>query len=91
MGEAHACKHPAHRCVAGGEVRAADEGFDIELGELGYSEERNDVADYLAQHGWRSAKTHIHQLLADADLPPMPQVPGSTAIGNNYYCTSVKR
>jgi len=49
------------------------------------------VADHLAQHGWRSAKTHIQQLLADADLPPMPQVPGSTAIGNNYYCTSVKR
>jgi methyltransferase (TIGR00027 family) len=71
--------------------RWRDEGFDIELGELGYSEERNDVADYLAQHGWRSAKTHLQQLLTDADLPPMPQVAGSTAIGNNYYCTSVKR
>jgi methyltransferase (TIGR00027 family) len=71
--------------------RWRDEGFDIELGELGYSDERNDVADYLAHRGWQSEKTHIQQLLADSGLPPIPPVNGSVAIGNNYYCTSVKR
>ncbi|HEX3287701.1 MAG TPA: class I SAM-dependent methyltransferase [Mycobacterium sp.] len=71
--------------------RWRDEGFDIELGELGYSDERNDVARYLESRGWQSAKTNIQQLLAEAGLPSMPLVDGSLAIGNNYYCTSIKR
>jgi methyltransferase (TIGR00027 family) len=71
--------------------RWRDEGFDIELGELGYSDERNDVAHYLKSRGWQSAKTNIQQLLAEAGLPSMPLVDGSLAIGNNYYCTSIKR
>jgi methyltransferase (TIGR00027 family) len=71
--------------------RWRDEGFDIELGELGYSDERNDVAHYLESRGWQSAKTNIQQLLAEAGLPSMPLVDGSLAIGNNYYCTSIKR
>ena len=71
--------------------RWRDEGFDLELGELGYSGDRNDVADFLAKRGWQSAKTYISELLADAGLPAIPRADGSTAIGNNYYCTSVKR
>jgi methyltransferase (TIGR00027 family) len=71
--------------------RWRDEGFDIELGELGYSDERNDAARYLESRGWQSAKTNIQQLLAEAGLPSMPLVDGSLAIGNNYYCTSIKR
>ena len=51
--------------------RWRDDGFDLELGDLGYPEERNDVADHLAQRGWRSAKTPTQQLLADAGLPPI--------------------
>ncbi len=70
--------------------RWRDNGFDLELGELGYAEERNDVADYLAARGWPSAKTPVQQLLADAGLPTIPQVDGAAAIGNNYYCSSVK-
>jgi methyltransferase (TIGR00027 family) len=70
--------------------RWRDNGFDLELGELGYAEERNDVADYLTARGWPSAKTHVQQLLADAGLPTIPQVDGAAAIGNNYYCSSVK-
>jgi excinuclease ABC subunit B len=52
--------------------------------------ERNDVDSYLAQRGWQSAKTPAHQLLADAGMPPIPQVDGAVTIGNNYYCASVK-
>ena len=33
--------------------RWRDHGFDIDLGELGYPEERDDVADYLDSRGWR--------------------------------------
>ena len=54
------------------------------------SDERNDVDAYLAQRGWQSAKTSAHQLLADAGMPPIPQVDGAVTIGNNYYCASVR-
>ncbi len=70
--------------------RWRDNGFDLELGELGYQDERSDVAGYLADRGWRSVKTPVQQLLTDAGLPAIPQADGATAIGNNYYCTSVK-
>ena len=49
------------------------------------------MAHYLESRGWQSAKTNIQQLLAEAGLPSMPLVDGSLAIGNNYYCTSIKR
>lgn len=66
-----------------------EKGFDLELGELGYADERNDVADYLAARGWQSSKTPVSRLLSDAGLPPIPGA-DSAAIGNNYYCSSVK-
>jgi methyltransferase (TIGR00027 family) len=68
--------------------RWRDHGFDIELGELGYPEERTDVADYLGSRGWRSVRKPVHELLADAGLPKPPDF-GNAAFGDNYYCTSV--
>lgn len=65
-----------------------ENGLDLELGDLGYPDERNDVADYLTARGWQSAKTPVARLLTDAGLPPLPGADG--AIGNNYYCASVK-
>src|SRR5262245_34970542 len=70
--------------------RWRDHGFDIELGELGYAEERADVADYLDGRGWHSVRKPLQQLLADARLPEPSDVEGATAFGENYYCTSVK-
>ena len=70
--------------------RWRDHGFDIELGELGYSEERGDVADYLGSRGWRSVRKPLQELLADAGLPRISDVGGATAVRDNYYCTSVK-
>lgn len=67
--------------------RWREHGLDIELGELGYSEERDDVADYLDGRGWHSVQTPLHTLLADAGLP-IASVDG--AFGDNYYCASVK-
>jgi methyltransferase (TIGR00027 family) len=69
--------------------RWRDHGFDIELGELGYPEERADVADYLDSRGWRSVRKPLQELLADAGLPKAPEF-DNMAFGNNYYCTSVK-
>ncbi len=66
----------------------AQKGLDSD--QTRESDERNDVDAYLAQRGWQSAKTSAHQLLADAGMPPIPQVDGAVTIGNNYYCASVK-
>jgi methyltransferase (TIGR00027 family) len=70
--------------------RWRDHGFDIDLGELGYPEQRDDVADYLDSRGWRSVREPLQDLLADAGLPRISEVDGATAFRDNYYCTSVK-
>ena len=70
--------------------RWRDHGFDIDLGELGYPEERDDVADYLDSRGWRSVRKPLQDVLADAGLPRISEVDGATAFRDNYYCTSVK-
>ena len=69
--------------------RWRDHGFDIELSDLGYDGERNDVATYLDDHGWQSVSTPLSQLLADNGLPPVPAGPGRPAFANNYYCTAI--
>jgi methyltransferase (TIGR00027 family) len=70
--------------------RWRDHGFDIELGELGYSDERDDVANYLDSRGWRSVRKPLQELLDDAGLPRISAAGGAAAFGDNYYCTSVK-
>jgi len=71
--------------------RWKDHGFDIKLGELGYSGQRNDVTDYLDSRGWRSVRKPLQDLLAEANLPRIPEVGGGRAFSNNYYCASVKQ
>jgi methyltransferase (TIGR00027 family) len=71
--------------------RWRDHGFDIELGELGYVGQRNDLADYLDRRGWRSVRKQLQELLIEADLPTIPDVGGGQAFSNNYYCASVKQ
>jgi methyltransferase (TIGR00027 family) len=68
-----------------------DHGFGLEIGELHYSGERNDVVTYLDSHGWRSVRTPISQMLAENGLPPAPHNDGEVSFGENYYCTSVLR
>jgi methyltransferase (TIGR00027 family) len=70
--------------------RWRDHGFDIELGKLGYSDERADVAEYLDSRGWRSTRTPLRDLLTAAGLPGLADGDGSETFGNNYYCASVK-
>ncbi len=63
-----------------------EHGLDIKLGELGYVEDRHDVADYLGTRGWRSVRKPLHDLLTDSGFAR----PSDSAFGGNYYCTSVK-
>ncbi len=70
--------------------RWRENGFDVELGELGYPGERHDVLTYLDGRGWRSVRVSLAQLLAEAGLPALPRTDGPVSIGDNYYCTSVR-
>jgi methyltransferase (TIGR00027 family) len=63
-------------------------GLDIELDNLGFPGDRNDVAAYLRGRGWQPTSTPLNQLLADSGLPLQPTDPGA-AFGRNYYCTAV--
>jgi methyltransferase (TIGR00027 family) len=67
-----------------------DSGLDVQLDDLGFPGERNDVATYLQQRGWHPVSTPLNQLLADNGLPPQPT--GDDApFSRNYYCTAVLR
>ncbi|MGO8966443.1 class I SAM-dependent methyltransferase [Mycobacterium sp.] len=65
-------------------------GFDLEFSELGYEGDRNDVAVYLDTLGWRSVGKPMSQLLADHDLPPVPQGNDSVSMADTIYYTSTK-
>jgi methyltransferase (TIGR00027 family) len=64
-----------------------EHGFDLEIWELGFPGDRNDVAAYLDAHGWRSVGTTIAALLDDTGLPAAPVNDG--AFGQATYYTSV--
>jgi methyltransferase (TIGR00027 family) len=65
-----------------------ENGLDMELENLGFPGERNDVATYLQDRGWRPVRTPLNQLLADNGLPLQPSDEGAP-FGQNYYCTAV--
>ncbi|MGH3564335.1 MAG: class I SAM-dependent methyltransferase [Mycobacterium sp.] len=63
-------------------------GLDIQLDDLAYPDQRSDVATYLDARGWRSVRTHLRQLVADAGLPVPTAADGADSIADNYYCTA---
>jgi methyltransferase (TIGR00027 family) len=69
--------------------RWREHGFDLELGDLGYDGERNDVATYLDDRGWHSVRTPLNQLLAATGLSGLPEHGDQVSFVNNYYCSSV--
>ncbi len=66
-----------------------EHGFDLEFGELGYQGERNDVANYLDNLGWRSNGIRMSALLADSGLDAMPQTNDSVSMADTTYYNSV--
>jgi methyltransferase (TIGR00027 family) len=67
-----------------------DHGANVEVWDLLYQGERNDVATYLGSRGWNSIGTTMSQLLADNGLPALPQSDKASFANNRYY-TSIKR
>jgi methyltransferase (TIGR00027 family) len=49
-----------------------EHGFDIEMTDLWYAGERNDVVEYLSTHGWATAATSVPELAGayGLSLPP---------------------
>ncbi|CPR02301.1 methyltransferase, putative, family protein [Mycobacterium bohemicum DSM 44277] len=66
-----------------------EHGFDLEFADLGYEGERNDVAAYLRDRGWRSVGTPMSALLADNGLAPIPRQEGSVSMADTIYYSSV--
>jgi methyltransferase (TIGR00027 family) len=60
-------------------------GLDVAIDQLGYVDERNDVATYLGARGWRTVRALASQLLAGNGLPVPPL---NDAYTENYYCTA---
>ena len=65
-----------------------ENGLDVELQNLGFPGERNDVATYLADRGWDPERTPLKQLLRDNGLPLQSTDPDAP-FAQNYYCTAV--
>jgi methyltransferase (TIGR00027 family) len=65
-----------------------ESGLDVELDNLGFPGERNDVATYLQGRGWHAVRTPLNQLLADNGLPLQSTDP-EAPFGKNYYCNAV--
>jgi len=65
-----------------------EHGLDVELDNPGFPGERNDVATYLEDRGWRPVRTQLNELLADNGLP-LQSGDADAPFGKNYYCTAV--
>jgi methyltransferase (TIGR00027 family) len=80
------------QALNGATQRWREHGLDVELENLGFPGDRNDVATYLQDRGWRPVRTPLNQLLADNGLPLQPSAgpAGEPApFARNYYCTAV--
>jgi methyltransferase (TIGR00027 family) len=65
-----------------------ENGLDVELENLGFPGERNDVATYLEDRGWHPVRTPLNQMLADNGLP-LQSTDAGAPFAKNFYCTAV--
>ncbi|WP_191497024.1 class I SAM-dependent methyltransferase [Mycobacterium simulans] len=75
-----------------------EHGLDIDIERLGFPGERNDVAPYLNERGWRVVRTPLNQLLVDNGFEPhavdgkspLAMNAAAALFAENYYCTAVR-
>lgn len=79
----------AHEMMSRATAKWREHGFDLEFGELSYQGERNDVAVYLDNLGWRSDGIRMSELLADSGLDAIPQTNDSVSVADTIYYSSV--
>jgi methyltransferase (TIGR00027 family) len=71
--------------------RLVDHGLDIDISDLWYHGDRNDVAQYLDARGWRSVGVTMADLLAANGLPSMPHDDDEASFADNCYYTSMRQ
>ncbi|ORW72019.1 class I SAM-dependent methyltransferase [Mycobacterium saskatchewanense] len=66
-----------------------EHGFDIEMTDLWYAGERNDVVGYLSSRGWAASGKSIPDLIAEQrlSLPEQPDAENATAL---QYVTATR-
>ncbi|BBY22570.1 class I SAM-dependent methyltransferase [Mycobacterium stomatepiae] len=71
-----------------------EHGFDIEMTDLWYAGNRNDVVEYLRAHGWQTAASGVADLAANygISLPPRPAAPDKEGtLAALQYVTATRR
>lgn len=63
-------------------------GLDMDFSNLGYLDERHDVAAYLEPKGWQSTGTTTGRLLADHGRAPAPASDTTISMNDVIYYTS---
>ena len=65
-----------------------EHGFDIEMSDLWYAGDRNDVVEYLNGHGWSTAATGVLKLAAAYGLSLPPAATGEETLTSLLYVTA---
>jgi methyltransferase (TIGR00027 family) len=66
-------------------------GFDVEMTDLWYPGERNDVVEYLGAHGWKTTATPAAELLAAHGFPVQADDKEEAAMLNSLaYVTATR-
>jgi methyltransferase (TIGR00027 family) len=65
-------------------------GFDLDFADLVYVGDRNEASAYLAERGWDVTRRSVVELLAENNLPPLPEDDDDVAgFGELQYVTGV--
>ncbi|SOJ53611.1 Putative S-adenosyl-L-methionine-dependent methyltransferase [Mycobacterium simulans] len=65
-------------------------GFDLDLTELIYFDERNDAHSYLVSHGWQVTGSTTKELFAAHGLPPFDDDDTSRFAGRHYISATLQ-
>jgi methyltransferase (TIGR00027 family) len=66
-----------------------EHGFDIEMTDLWYVGDRNDIVDYLDTHGWTTVATSVPELAAAYGLSlPTDSSDGAASLTSLDYVTA---
>jgi methyltransferase (TIGR00027 family) len=66
-------------------------GFDVEMTDLWYTGDRNDVAEYLNSHGWSAGATGVTELLAAQGLSLHTDDQQEATFASLGYVTATRR
>jgi len=72
--------------------RWREHGFDVEMTDLWYEGDRNDVAEYLGAHGWDATSTGVAELFAANGLSLPPRDDDAAETFDSFtYVTATRR